>query len=105
MNLIGNAIKHGRTAGGENRIVVRCLGQEAGAWHFTVCDNGPGIPPEFHDRVFGMFQRLQSRDEVEGAGIGLAVVRKLVTAHDGKVWAEAPESGGTTMHFTWSTRT
>ncbi|HVV84586.1 MAG TPA: ATP-binding protein [Kofleriaceae bacterium] len=102
MNLIGNAIKHGRRPTGEGHVQVRCLGCEAGSWHFCVEDDGPGIAPEFRDRIFGMFQRLQSRDEVEGAGIGLAVVRKLVTAHSGKVWAEAPPSGGTAMHFTWS---
>lgn len=105
MNLIGNAIKHGRRPDGTSRVVLRSLGAEADAWHFTVADDGPGIAPEFQDRIFGMFQRLQSRDEVEGAGIGLAVVRKLVTAHGGKVWAEAPPTGGTTMHFTWGART
>jgi signal transduction histidine kinase len=104
MNLIGNAIKHGHAPGEPARITLRCLGPEDGAWHFTVADQGPGIAPEFQDRIFGMFQRLQSRDEVEGAGIGLAVVRKLVTAHGGKVWAEASPAGGTTMHFTWGTR-
>ena len=104
MNLIGNAIKHGRNSRGTGKVVLRCLGLDDGAWHFTVADDGPGIAPEFQDRIFGMFQRLQSRDEVEGAGIGLAVVRKLVTVHRGKVWAEAPPTGGTTMHFTWSAR-
>jgi signal transduction histidine kinase len=105
MNLIGNALKHGRIPGQPGRVELRCLGPEDSLWHFAVSDDGPGIAPEFQDRIFGMFQRLQSRDEVEGAGIGLAVVRKLVTAHGGKVWAEAPATGGTTMHFTWGTRT
>jgi signal transduction histidine kinase len=104
MNLIGNAIKHGRRPGQPARIVLRSLGPDDGTWHFAVEDDGPGIAPEFQDRIFGMFQRLQSRDEVEGAGIGLAVVRKLVTAHGGKVWAESPPGGGTTMHFTWGSR-
>lgn len=104
MNLIGNALKHGRIPGRRGRVVLRSLGREDTTWHFAVVDDGPGIAPEFQERIFGMFQRLKSRDEVEGAGIGLAVVRKLVTAHGGKVWAEAPPTGGTTMHFTWGNR-
>ena len=104
MNLIGNAIKHGRKPDGSGKIVVAAIGNEDSAWHFTVADEGPGIAPEFRDRIFEMFQRLQSRDQVEGAGIGLAVVRKLVTAHGGKVWVDVPPSGGTTMHFTWGGR-
>lgn len=101
LNLVSNAIKHGRRADGGGRVVLGCVGQDGALWHFTVADDGPGIPTEFQHRVFEMFQRLQPRDKVEGAGIGLAVVRKLVTGNGGRVWAETPPHGGATMHFTW----
>lgn len=101
LNLIGNAVKHGRRGDGGGRIVLACAGPDGDGWRFTVTDDGPGIAPEFHDRVFEMFQRLQSRDKVEGAGIGLAVVRKLVTANGGRVWIESPAAGGVAVHFTW----
>lgn len=101
LNLVANAIKHGRRADGGGRVVLGCAGRDGELWHFTVTDDGPGIPAEYHQRVFEMFQRLQPRDKVEGAGIGLAVVRKLVTGGGGRVWAESSAAGGTTMHFTW----
>ena len=69
-NLIGNAIKHhdrpdGRISVGAERV--------PGGYAFTVADDGPGIPAEFHERIFGLFQTLRSRDQVEGSGMGLVV--------------------------------
>ncbi len=67
-----------------------------------VSDDGPGIPPRFHDRIFAIFQTLASRDEVETSGIGLAIVKKMVQGNGGKIWIEsAPPVRGTTFVFTW----
>lgn len=72
---------------------------------FSVADNGPGIAPKYHDRIFVVFQTLVARDKVEGTGIGLAVVKKIVAARGGRVWVESPSdisSGtGAVFHFTW----
>ena len=99
-NLIGNAIKHHDrpTAG---LVTVKALPGE-GATEFTVTDDGPGIPDRFFDRVFGMFQTLKPRDEVEGSGMGLAIVKKLIERRGGKVWLSGGEAGqGLSVHFTW----
>jgi signal transduction histidine kinase len=97
-NLIGNAIKHHhRTAG---KISVRA--EERGEFvEFTVSDDGPGIPSDLHERAFAMFQTLKPRDEVEGTGIGLAFVKRLVEAHGGTVRLDSVEGSGASFHFTW----
>jgi signal transduction histidine kinase len=65
-------------------------------------DDGPGIPPAFHARIFQMFQTLKSRDEVEGSGMGLAIVKKSVEGHGGTLAVEsAPPQRGTAFVFTW----
>ncbi|WP_245337758.1 sensor histidine kinase [Methylobacterium radiotolerans] len=99
-NLIGNAIKHhDRPAQGHIRVEAKPSG---GAVEFVVTDDGPGIPEQFRERVFGMFQTLKPRDEVEGSGMGLAIVRKLVDRQGGKVWlADGSDGRGLTVHFTW----
>jgi signal transduction histidine kinase len=66
-----------------------------------VADNGPGIAPEYHERIFGIFQTLQARDKVEGTGIGLSLVKKLVESRGGRIWVESPPQGGATFRFTW----
>jgi signal transduction histidine kinase len=69
---------------------------------FRVADDGPGIGSEYQSRVFGLFQTLRPRDEVEGSGMGLALVKKLVEARGGRIWlASAPPRRGATFHFTW----
>src|SRR5262245_45084534 len=86
MNLIGNAIKH------SNRPdpVVDVGGRRVGPFYeFCVGDNGPGIAPDFHDRIWGVFQTLDTRDRVEGAGIGLALVKKIVESQKGRAWVES----------------
>src|SRR5690606_7608714 len=76
MNLISNAVKH--TAAVRSDGVIEVGWRDAGEFYeFTVRDNGPGIAPEFHDRIWGIFQTLQARDRVEGTGIGLSVVKKV----------------------------
>ncbi len=98
MNLVGNAVKYGPE--GDTRVTVSA--RDGGeAWEFAVADNGPGVPPEYHDRIFGLFQTLESRDKVEGTGIGLSIVKKMVESRGGRVWVESPPGGGATFRFTW----
>ena len=99
-NLIGNAIKHhDRLSEGHVRVDAQ---SSAGMVEFVVTDDGAGIPEQFRDRVFGMFQTLRPRDEVEGSGMGLAIVKKLVERQGGKVWlTEGHEGRGLSVYFTW----
>lgn len=100
-NLINNAIKHHDhpTVG---HIRVDAVPSKGGFVEFTVTDDGPGIPEQFHERVFGMFQTLRPRDQVEGSGMGLAIVRKLVERQGGTVWLASGKDGrGLAVHFTW----
>ena len=98
MNLIGNALKHAAGPATAVRVGVRDAGA---AWEFSVTDNGAGIAPIFHEQIWGIFQRLKSRDEVEGAGIGLSVVRKTVSAFGGRAWVESAADAGACFRFTW----
>lgn len=98
-NLLANALKHGVPGGG--KIQLGC-GREGNELCFWVKDSGPGIPAAYHKRIFDLFQRLVSRDRVEGAGIGLSIVRKLVDGNGGRIWVESAPDEGTTFKFTWS---
>ncbi|SEH59190.1 multi-sensor signal transduction histidine kinase [Mycolicibacterium rutilum] len=101
-NLIGNAVKF-RKQGVAPRIVIDCAtGEEsaAGAWVFTVTDNGIGIPDEFAEKVFVIFQRLHGRDSYTGTGIGLALCRKIVEYHGGSIWIDTAYTDGTRFRFT-----
>ena len=100
MNLIGNAVKYGRGARKDVRVRVEWR-PVRDAYQFTVADNGPGIAPEYHDRIWGIFQTLQARDKVEGTGIGLSVVRKMVESRGGEVWVRSAAGEGAEFHFTW----
>ncbi|CAN5753453.1 hypothetical protein BH23GEM3_BH23GEM3_03010 [soil metagenome] len=102
MNLIGNAIKHTRREDAQVRIQGR---DQDTFYEFVVSDNGPGIAPEFHERIFGIFQTLEARDTVEGTGIGLSLVKKIVEHHSGRVWVESEEGAGSAFHFTWPATT
>ncbi|MFC9003819.1 sensor histidine kinase [Streptomyces microflavus] len=97
-NLIGNAVKF-RREDVECRITVDCV-REDGDWYLTVSDNGIGIAPEFADKVFVIFQRLHARDEYDGTGIGLALCRKIIEFHGGRIWLDAGAGEGTRIHFT-----
>jgi light-regulated signal transduction histidine kinase (bacteriophytochrome) len=98
MNLIGNAFKHARRD--EPRVEV--LADDAGAfWRFSIRDNGQGIAPEFHERIWVIFQTLEARDTLESTGIGLSVVQKIVEGKGGRAWVESAEGEGATFHFTW----
>lgn len=98
-NLLGNAYKHhDRPAEG----VVWVAAADKGDWiEFTVTDNGPGIAPEHHARIFQIFQTLKPRDQVEGSGIGLTVVQRLVESRGGQVQLESGVGEGATFRFTW----
>ncbi len=97
-NLINNAIKyHDRS---EGRIEVRAR-RSAGFYEFTVEDDGPGIAPAHHDRIFVMFQTLQPRDQLESTGLGLALVKKLVEEEGGKITLESETGKGARFRFTW----
>lgn len=101
-NLIGNAVKHHDRKTGKVTITSK---QVRGGWEFRVQDDGPGIPDEYQERVFRMFQTLKGRDRLEGSGMGLAIVRKIIVAQGGEIWLETGENKrGTTIAFTWKKR-
>ena len=97
LNLIGNAVKF--SAAHRPDALVRVGWRDAGdAVELTIADNGPGIAPEYHERIWEIFQTLQARDKVEGTGIGLSVVKKIVEARGGRVWLESAPLAGATFH-------
>jgi PAS domain S-box-containing protein len=97
-NLIGNALKFRRK---DARPVVRISAQpEEGAWRFFIADNGIGIEPKYFERIFQMFQRLHGRDQYEGTGIGLALCKKIVERHGGRIQVESVAGQGATFSFT-----
>ena len=96
-NLIGNAIKFRR----DGRPLIRVTATaEDRFWRFTVEDNGIGIEPAYIERVFLIFQRLHERDKYPGTGIGLAVARKVVEYHGGRIWIESTPGSGSRFIFT-----
>ncbi|MEG4203663.1 PAS domain S-box protein [Microcoleus sp. Pol7_A1] len=97
-NLISNAIKHNRCESGNVKISVKELDD---FYEFSVEDDGPGIAPEYHDKVFVIFQTLEARDKVENTGIGLSLVKKIVEGQGGTISLESAEGQGATFRFTW----
>ena len=98
-NLIGNALKFRSER--PPRVVVSAE-QDGQAWRLTVEDNGIGIDPQFHDRVFEIFQRLHDRAAYDGSGVGLAVVKRIAERHGGRVWFESTPGQGSRFHVTLS---
>jgi signal transduction histidine kinase len=97
-NLIDNAVKFRSE---ENPRVHISAREEGTKWIFSVADNGIGIEEQYKDKVFVIFQRLNSREEYGGTGIGLAVVKKIVEKRDGEVWFAPNQGRGTVVYFTW----
>jgi signal transduction histidine kinase len=102
LNLVGNALKHSGRA--DVSIEITCQDDGRGFFHFKVVDDGAGIPPQYHQRIWGLFTTLESRDKVEGSGIGLSVVKKLVESRGGRVALESTVGAGCTFHVFWPQR-
>jgi light-regulated signal transduction histidine kinase (bacteriophytochrome) len=101
-NLVGNAIKF-RSPDRAPVVTISCVPDPEApedGWQLSVADNGIGIPPEFAEKVFVIFQRLHSRDSYSGTGIGLALCKKIVDHHGGRIWIDTSYAGGTRICFT-----
>ena len=97
-NLIGNGIKFRSSERAPViHVSVKTLKD---AWEFSITDNGIGIAPEYYNRIFIIFNRLHTRDEYPGSGIGLAICKKIVERHGGSIWVESSIGEGTTFRFT-----
>jgi light-regulated signal transduction histidine kinase (bacteriophytochrome) len=104
-NLIANAIKFRGNQSPQIQLRAEPEDAEGAFWRFAVQDNGIGIAPEYFDRIFVMFQRLHSRSMHPGTGIGLAICKKIVERHGGRIWVESAFGKGSIFTFTLSRNT
>ncbi|MBI3766502.1 MAG: GHKL domain-containing protein, partial [Ignavibacteriales bacterium] len=97
-NLIGNAIKFNDKP--NPRVEIGFQNAENNSYLFTIKDNGIGIDKDFHEKIFVIFQRLHRREEYEGSGAGLAIVKKIIELHKGSIWVDSEPGKGSTFSFT-----
>jgi light-regulated signal transduction histidine kinase (bacteriophytochrome) len=102
VNLLSNAVKY--TAPTPEAVIEVGGSQAGGENTYRVKDNGVGFDMRYVDKLFGVFQRLHGDGEFEGTGIGLAIVKRIVTRHGGRVWAESKPGEGSTLYFTLPAR-
>jgi signal transduction histidine kinase len=100
-NLIGNAIKHHDRVDGSIDIGIT---EDRDFYEFTIADDGAGIAPEQHDRVFEIFQAVNPQQRSDSTGIGLAIVKKIIEAEGGTIRLKSQLGQGTTFYFTWPKR-
>ena len=99
-NLIGNSLKYAKA---DVAPIIKITSHETQShWEFSIKDNGIGISPHFHDKLFILFQRLHNKSEYSGTGIGLAICKKIVQRLGGEIRLESEEGQGTTILFTIS---
>lgn len=97
-NLIGNALKY-QAPGAVPKVVISARESES-HWEFAISDNGIGIEEKYFEKIFIVFQRLHNKDDYSGTGIGLAICKKIVESHDGKIWVKSVYGEGSTFYFT-----
>ena len=97
VNIIGNAMKFRGKKAPQVQVSAE---KQNGMWLFSVADNGIGIDPVYADRIFLLFQRLCTQDEFPGTGIGLALCKRIVERHGGKIWVESANGAGAVFKFT-----
>jgi light-regulated signal transduction histidine kinase (bacteriophytochrome) len=96
-NLIANAIKFHSDQPPMIHIAARQEGRE---WLVSIWDNGIGFEPQYAENIFTVFKRLHNQEQYPGTGIGLAICKKIVERHGGRIWAESGPDGGATFYFT-----
>jgi PAS domain S-box-containing protein len=95
-NLVSNALKY---KGQDNPKIKISAHEDTDNWTFTIQDNGIGIAPEYHQRIFELFQRLHGKSKYPGTGLGLAICKKIIERHDGKIWVESNLGKGAAFKF------
>jgi light-regulated signal transduction histidine kinase (bacteriophytochrome) len=98
LHLIKNAVTFNRSR--RRRVEIGCQPVDGESYQLFVRDNGMGIESRYYEQIFGAFQRLHTRKEYEGTGIGLAICRKIVERHGGRIWVESEPGKGSTFYFT-----